>query len=135
MVWLSSAPSDVLPTIDLAMTRIAVWTVGHSNHEFDAFARLVAQERVEFLIDVRSFPYSRFAPQFNCEELQTAIGQHGIGYLFLGEELGGRPASEDHYDEEGHALYGPARAGVPRGDRAGGRGSKRTSSRPRLQRG
>lgn len=103
----SSAPSDVLPTIDLAMTRIAVWTVGHSNHEFEAFARLVAQERVEFLIDVRSFPYSRFAPQFNREELQTAIGQHGIGYLFLGEELGGRPTSEDHYDEEDHALYGP----------------------------
>jgi uncharacterized protein (DUF488 family) len=86
---------------------LAVWTVGHSNHEFDAFARLVTQERIEFLIDVRSFPYSRFAPHFNRDELQEGIGQLGIGYLFLGEELGGRPTSEDHYDEEGHALYGP----------------------------
>ncbi len=87
--------------------RLAVWTVGHSNHEFDAFVRLVAQEQIKFLIDVRSFPYSRFAPHFNREELQTAIGQHGVRYLFLGEELGGRPTSEAHYDDEGHALYGP----------------------------
>lgn len=87
--------------------QFAVWTVGHSNHEFDAFAHLVAEEQIEFLIDVRSFPYSRFAPQFNREELQGALGQHGIRYLFLGEELGGRPTSESHYDDEGHALYGP----------------------------
>ncbi|MGI8730605.1 MAG: DUF488 domain-containing protein [Solirubrobacteraceae bacterium] len=87
--------------------QLAVWTVGHSNHEFDAFARLVGQEQIEFLADVRSFPYSRFAPHFNRDELQGAIGQHGVGYLFLGKELGGRPTTEDHYDEEGHALYGP----------------------------
>jgi uncharacterized protein (DUF488 family) len=86
---------------------LAVWTVGHSNHEFDAFACLLLQEEIEFLIDVRSYPYSRFAPHFNREELQKAIAQQGIGYVFLGEELGGRPTSEDHYDAEGHALYGP----------------------------
>ena len=85
---------------------LTVWTVGHSNHGFDAFARLVSQQQIEFLIDVRSFPYSRFAPHFNREELQKAIGQHGIRYLFLGDELGGRPTNEDHYDGEGHALYG-----------------------------
>lgn len=93
---------------NLAMTHgLTVWTVGHSNHEFDAFARLLAQAQIQFLIDVRSFPHSRFAPHFNREELQNAVGPHGIGYLFLGEELGGRPTSEDHYDDEGHALYGP----------------------------
>jgi uncharacterized protein (DUF488 family) len=85
--------------------RLTVWTVGHSNHEFDAFARLLTQERIEFLIDVRSFPYSRFASHFNRDELQQRIRQLGIGYLFLGEELGGRPTSDDHYDEDGHALY------------------------------
>jgi uncharacterized protein (DUF488 family) len=85
---------------------LVVWTVGHSNHEFDAFVCLVKQKKIEFLIDVRSFPYSRFAPHFNREELQKTIVGYGIGYLFLGEELGGRPTSEDHYDAEGHALYG-----------------------------
>jgi len=86
---------------------LAVWTVGHSNHDADTFARLVLGERIEFLVDVRSYPYSRFAPHFNRDELEAAMVRQGVGYLFLGEELGGRPTREEHYDAEGHALYGP----------------------------
>jgi uncharacterized protein (DUF488 family) len=88
-------------------TPLVIWTVGHSNHELDEFARLVMSERIEFLVDVRSFPYSRFAPHFNRDEIEAGMARRGVGYLFLGEELGGRPAREEHYDAEGHALYGP----------------------------
>jgi uncharacterized protein (DUF488 family) len=88
-------------------SRLAIWTVGHSNHELDDFAQLVLSEQVEFLVDVRSYPYSRFAPHFNRDEIEVAMRSRGVGYLFLGEELGGRPVSEEDYDEEGHALYGP----------------------------
>jgi uncharacterized protein (DUF488 family) len=56
---------------------------------------------------VRSFPYSRFAPHFNRDELEAGMTELGVRYLFLGEELGGRPTREEHYDAEGHALYGP----------------------------
>jgi uncharacterized protein (DUF488 family) len=87
-----------------------LWTVGHSNHEFDAFAGLVLAEQIAFLADVRSFPYSRFAPHFNREELQGAMSKLGVRYLFLGATLGGRPEREEHYDSEGHALYGPMAA-------------------------
>jgi uncharacterized protein (DUF488 family) len=86
---------------------LALWTVGHSNHAFDRFAQLLLAERIEFLLDVRSFPYSRYAPQFNRDELQDSLPALGVRYLFLGEELGGRPTREEHYDPEGHALYGP----------------------------
>jgi uncharacterized protein (DUF488 family) len=88
-------------------SRLAVWTVGHSNHDFESFARLIASQDIEFLVDVRSYPYSRFAPQFSREELQDSIARVGIPYLFLGEELGGRPTRDEHYDADGHALYGP----------------------------
>ncbi len=88
-------------------TRSAVWTIGHSNHELDEFAQLLSGERIEFLVDVRSFPYSRYASQFNREQFEVAMTRRGVRYLFMGEELGGRPTSEDHYDGEGHALYGP----------------------------
>jgi uncharacterized protein (DUF488 family) len=89
------------------MTPLAVWTIGHSNHALDAFAELLAAERIEFVADVRSYPYSRFASQYNREPLQEALRAREIGYLFLGEELGGRPAADEHYDADGHALYGP----------------------------
>jgi uncharacterized protein (DUF488 family) len=84
-----------------------LWTVGHSNHELERFAELLLDNRIDFLIDVRSYPYSRFASHFNREELQAAIGACGISYLFLGDALGGRPSDDRHYDAEGHALYGP----------------------------
>lgn len=89
------------------MSLLAVWTIGHSNHRLDRFVELVAGERIEFLVDVRSFPYSRFAPHFNREELDAELSGRGLHYLFLGEALGGRPDSEEHYDTEGHALYRP----------------------------
>src|SRR5664279_520785 len=88
-------------------SRLANWTVGHSNHELDDFAQLVSSGQIEFLVDVRSFPYSRFAPHFNRDELEAAMARRGLGYLFLGEELGGRPTRDEHYDADGHALYGP----------------------------
>ena len=83
-----------------------VWTVGHSNHEFEDFARLVQGHDIDYLVDVRSYPYSRFAPYFNREELQGAMESRGVRYVFFGLELGGRPQQEDHFDAEGHALYG-----------------------------
>jgi uncharacterized protein (DUF488 family) len=100
--------SATIPTMTSTMpSPLAVWTVGHSNHELDEFARLVSGERIECLIDVRSFPYSRYAPHFNRDQLEAAMTRRGMRYLFMGEELGGRPTSEDHYDADGHALYGP----------------------------
>jgi uncharacterized protein (DUF488 family) len=83
----------------------AIWTVGHSNHSFERLLELLRVERIDFVIDVRSYPYSRFARQFNREQLEIGLRGAGIGYLFLGEELGGRPAREDHYDQDGHARY------------------------------
>jgi hypothetical protein len=66
-----------------------IWTVGHSNHDFERFADLVDHHRIAFLLDVRSYPYSRFAPHFNREQLQATIGARGISYVFLGLALGG----------------------------------------------
>lgn len=83
----------------------AIWTIGHSNHPFDRFAELLGGQGVEFVVDVRSYPYSRIAPQFNREELDVALDRLGVRYLFLGEELGGRPSREEEYDEQGHARY------------------------------
>lgn len=85
---------------------LTAWTVGHSNHDFDRFAELLATQGIQVVVDVRSYPYSRFAPQFNQEELQGALSAIGVRYLFLGDELGGRPGHEEHYDADGHALYG-----------------------------
>jgi uncharacterized protein (DUF488 family) len=90
-----------------------VWSVGHSNHSLEEFLALVRGHGVECIVDVRSYPYSKFAPHFGREDLAQHLRDAGLKYLFLGAELGGRPSSEDHYDDEGHALYGPMAAAPP----------------------
>jgi len=83
-----------------------VWTVGHSNHSFETFAALLGHEAVSHVIDVRSYPYSRHAPQYNREALAPAVEACRMRYVFLGLALGGRPRRDEHFDAEGHALYG-----------------------------
>ncbi|MXY77154.1 MAG: DUF488 domain-containing protein [Acidimicrobiia bacterium] len=51
-------------------------------------------------------PFSRFNPQFIRQALERGLRAAGIRYLFLGEELGGRPDGDRFYDHEGHVLYG-----------------------------
>ena len=47
-------------------------TIGHSNHAIGQFLGLLARHRVETVADVRSVPYSRFAPQYRKEALARA---------------------------------------------------------------
>ena len=68
-----------------------LFTVGHSNHALDVFLTLLQKHEIQVLADVRSSPYSRYVKHFDREELEQAIKDAGIKYLFLGRELGGRP--------------------------------------------
>lgn len=90
--------ADDLPSITL-------YTIGHSNHTTEKFIGLLKQHGIQSLVDVRSSPYSKYATQFNKADLEYVVEKEGIRYTFLGEELGGRPPIDDHYDAEGHALY------------------------------
>ncbi len=45
--------------------------------------------------------------------MQRSLEQAGIRYLFLGAELGGRPANPDYYDAKGHVLYSRLRDDAP----------------------
>ncbi len=81
-----------------------ILTIGHSNHSWEAFARLLHKHRVDVLADVRSVPASRFNPQFNRSALSASLRDVGVGYVFCGEELGGRPQDPACY-ENGRIRY------------------------------
>ena len=89
----------------MSATQNPVLTVGHSNHSPVEFIRLLLKHRVGEVVDVRSSPYSRYTPHFNQDILSDALEQCGIGYLFLGGELGGRPADRSCYDANGRVQY------------------------------
>jgi uncharacterized protein (DUF488 family) len=84
---------------------LAIYSIGHSNQSIKAFIELLTKHGIETLIDVRSYPYSRYVSHFNGPELAKAVGYSKITYLFMGKELGGRPDGEEFYDAEDHVLY------------------------------
>lgn len=89
----------------MAATQYPVLTIGHSNHSPAAFRALLQEHGVAAVADVRSAPYSRYAPHFNHDVLKDALERAGIAYLFLGGELGGRPADRSCYDDAGRVCY------------------------------
>lgn len=90
---------------DPSNTRPTLYTIGHSNHSTEKFLELLRQHRIEVLVDVRSQPYSKYNPQFNDRQLKATLTAAGIRYLFMGDQLGGRPEGGELLDEAGHALY------------------------------
>jgi uncharacterized protein (DUF488 family) len=73
-------------------------TIGHSNHSLEKFIRLLEENRVMTLVDVRTAPASRYNPQFNRSNLEQVLPhQHNIQYVFAGKFLGGRPSDPTCY--------------------------------------
>jgi uncharacterized protein (DUF488 family) len=66
---------------------------------------LLVRHGIEEVVDVRSAPYSRYAPQFNHINLEKKLETVGLSYTFLGDELGGRPADRSCYSDNGRVLY------------------------------
>ena len=83
-----------------------IYTIGHSNHPLEAFIALLERHRIEEVADVRTYPRSRYNPCFNRDALERALARLGVRCLFLGAELGGRPADPACYDETGRVPGG-----------------------------
>ncbi len=65
-----------------------VYTIGHSTRPQAELIELLQHYGVATLADVRTIPRSRHNPQFNRDELATALPDAGIAYAHL-ELLGG----------------------------------------------
>ena len=76
-----------------------LYTIGYGARDLAAFIVTLHENQIQFLLDVRSKPYSRFKPEFSKESLQSALEASGIRYLFIGDALGGQPDDETCYTD------------------------------------
>ena len=65
-----------------------IYTLGTSTRTEEEFIELLTHYRIETVVDVRSFPQSRFE-HFKRENLTRILEGEGFGYVYLGKELGG----------------------------------------------
>jgi uncharacterized protein (DUF488 family) len=83
----------------------SLFTIGHGSRKSEVFIDLLKKHGIQYLVDVRSVPLSRFHPQFNRNTLSSALEASGIRYIFMGDELGGRPKDQSCYNETGKIDY------------------------------
>ena len=82
-----------------------IFTIGHSNHPLPHFLSLLQSHQIDVVVDTRSHPYSNHTPHFDEPSLKACLQNQAIRYLYLGKQLGGRPADRSFYDSQGHVLY------------------------------
>ncbi len=72
-----------------------LFTIGHSTRPIEDFLALLAEHRIERLVDVRTVPRSRHNPQFNRELLPPVLERAGIAYTHRPDLGGLRHARKD----------------------------------------
>jgi uncharacterized protein (DUF488 family) len=66
-----------------------IYTIGHSIRKINSFIKILILNRIRCVVDVRSYPVSKFVPQFNKENLKRSLSKYDIKYVHI-LELGGR---------------------------------------------
>jgi uncharacterized protein (DUF488 family) len=65
-----------------------IYTIGHSTRTLGELIEALQAHSIKSLVDIRAFPMSRRLPYFNRENLETALPEAGIQYVWM-KELGG----------------------------------------------
>jgi uncharacterized protein (DUF488 family) len=89
--------------------KLPLFTIGYGSRSLDQLIDTLRENGIEFLLDVRSSPYSKFKPEFSKEVLQLRLERARIRYLFMGDTLGGMPKDPGCYTD-GKVDYEKVRA-------------------------
>lgn len=87
------------------MKETTVYSIGHGNKKIEDFVQELNSYKIQFLLDIRSKPYSKWNPQFNRNDLKLKVEEMGIKYVFVGDTLGGLPDDRSCYDYNGKVVY------------------------------
>jgi uncharacterized protein (DUF488 family) len=87
--------------------KTVIFTIGHSNHELKDVLKLLLDNSINLLVDVRSSPYSKYVPHFNKDNFRSVLKLNRIDYAYLGNKIGGKPKNKKYYldDKVNYDLY------------------------------
>lgn len=82
-----------------------LYSIGYGLRSPDEFLRLLNSYKIDHIADVRSNPYSKWNPDFCREPVEAFLKQKGIGYVYVGDMIGGIPKDSNCYDDSGKLNY------------------------------
>ncbi len=87
------------------MTKSTIYSIGHGRKAVEDLIKELKSFSIQYLLDIRSKPYSKWSPQFNQSVLEMSLEKNGISYVFVGDKLGGLPEDSSCYDRDGKVVY------------------------------
>ena len=82
-----------------------IFTIGYSGFTTDEFIRVLLQNKINVLVDVRSSPYSKYFSEYNKEVLAVNLDKRGIYYRNFAKEFGARQDDTAFYSENGYLDF------------------------------
>lgn len=89
---------------------MSLFTIGHSTHTQEYFLGLLRQHNIDYVLDVRSSPFSKFASWFNKDAIEDYLKKNNIVYCPMGKFFGARPTDRTLYCAEGYLDFEKTRA-------------------------
>src|SRR5579872_5057047 len=73
-----------------------IYTIGHSTKDIDDFIEILLKNKIQYVVDVRSYPSSARYPQYNKDNLSESLAHNNIKYINI-LSLGGRRTNKISY--------------------------------------
>ena len=82
-----------------------LYTIGHSTYPEEHLTELLQSFGVDYLLDVRSTPFSQYVPQYNANHIVHTMERAGIHYVKMGKYFGARQEDPAYYHREGYLDF------------------------------
>lgn len=82
-----------------------VYTIGHSNYTMDEFVERLKVYEIDYVVDIRGTPYSKYNVQYNKDCIAGFLKPYGLGYIYMGREFAAQRTNKLLYTEEGYADF------------------------------
>ncbi|MGL4907948.1 MAG: DUF488 family protein [Bacteroidales bacterium] len=87
------------------MKETTIYSIGYGRKNIAIFIAELKAFQIEYLLDIRSKPFSKWNSQFNQSVLKFEVESNRIKYVFVGDLLGGLPDDRSCYDFNGKIVY------------------------------
>ena len=82
-----------------------LYTIGHSTHPIKKFIDLLKLHNINYVIDVRSTPYSKYAQEYDKDNISQILMNNNISYAFMGRYFGARQDNKLLYNNQGYLDF------------------------------
>ena len=106
------------------MSPTPIYTIGYGKREINDFLRILKENDIHYLLDVRSHPRSSYKAEFSQNPLKESLERDGIRYLFMGDALGGKPNGEENAKYEKITQNPAYKNGIKRLHKASKQGNR-----------